>query len=95
MHFSPEVTLGFLLMLAAYLVGVTSFIVRTNTKANTAHDMAKEAQSAVSVQTAALSLYKEHVASQYVDRQDLSEMEKRLTAAINNLGNRLDRRGSD
>ncbi len=95
MNFSAEVTLGFLLLLCSYLVIVTAFIVRTNGRANEAHDMAKDAQTGVSVQQAALSLFREQVATQYVDRQDLRDMESRLTDAINKLGDRLDKRGSD
>lgn len=42
-------------------------------------------------QTAAFSLYREQIARDYIHREVMREVEDRLTAAIDRLGDRLDR----
>lgn len=51
---------------------------------------AKEAHEKIEIQQVAFMMFREHVATEYVDRADLREMEKRLTEAINRLGDRFD-----
>ncbi len=56
---------------------------------------ADEAARAIAIQVAALhaahGLFRETVAREYIHREAMREMEDRLTAAIDRLGDRLDR----
>jgi cbb3-type cytochrome oxidase subunit 3 len=102
--FSWEINLGTLALLIFYAVGVVVFLVRTQNRANAAHEKAEEAKGAAAqahkraddahlaagAYNAALALFREDVAREYVDREALREMEQRLTNAINRLGDRVD-----
>lgn len=104
MTFSWDFNTATLIAIGIQVVALIVFLVRTHSKANAAqeaaeeakvaaekaHKRADEAHLAVGVATAGLSLFREQVAANYVDREALREMEQRLTDAINRLGDRLD-----
>jgi hypothetical protein len=52
---------------------------------------AHEANEKTVLLSAAFSLYREQVAREYIHREVMREVEDRLTAAIERLGDRLDR----
>jgi hypothetical protein len=59
--------------------------------ATDAKETAKEAKQDVAIQAAAFGLYREKVAAEYVQREVMGELEGRLVAAIDRLGDRIDR----
>lgn len=59
--------------------------------AKEAKEDAKEANSKATLLSAAFSLYREQIAREYIHREVMREVEDRLTAAIERLGDRLDR----
>jgi hypothetical protein len=86
-----------LTLIGLQVIGFVVFIVRTHNKAMEAHETAERAQKraddahlSVSAQAASLSLFREQVASNYVDREDLREIKRELIDAINKLGDRFD-----
>jgi hypothetical protein len=73
-------------------------ITKADAKADKAIDTAEdakknahEASEKVVLLSAAFSLYREQVAREYIHREVMREVEDRLTAAIERLGDRLDR----
>ena len=48
-------------------------------------------RAAPRIQSAAFPLYREQIAREYIHREVMREVEERLTAAIDRLGDRLDR----
>lgn len=60
-------------------------------EADAAKLSASEANEKVTIQAAAFALYREQVARDYIHREAMREVEDRLTAAIDRLGDRLDR----
>jgi len=52
---------------------------------------AKEATEKATLLSAAFGLYREQIAREYIHREVMREVEDRLTAAIERLGDRLDR----
>lgn len=61
------------------------------TASDEAQKSADEAQRKVEIQGAAFSIYREQIAREYIHREVMREVEERLTAAIERLGDRLDR----
>ena len=59
--------------------------------AEAARVAAHEANEKVAIQSAAFALYREQIAREYIHREVMREVEERLTAAIDRLGDRLDR----
>ncbi len=59
--------------------------------AKEAREDAKEANEKATILSAAFSLYREQIAREYIHREVMREVEDRLTAAIERLGDRLDR----
>jgi len=51
----------------------------------------QEISNTLAIQTAQFSLYREQIARDYIHREVMREVEDRLTAAIDRLGDRLDR----
>jgi len=51
----------------------------------------KEANDKIAILQAAFALYSEQIAREYIHREMMREVEDRLTAAIERLGDRLDR----
>lgn len=98
MHFSWDFNTATLVLIVVQIVAFVVFIVRTHSVAQSASEMADKAHKraddahiAISAYHATLMLFKEHVASEYVDKSSLRDMEGRLVDAINRLGDRLDR----
>lgn len=92
--------IGLLIVIGVQIVGIIVFLVKTNSKAKSAHEMAQKAQDRaddahekIAIHQSALSVFREEVARDYIDRVDLDKMEQRLTAAINRLGDRIDNAG--
>jgi hypothetical protein len=56
-----------------------------------ARDDAKEANGKATLLSASFALYREQIAREYIHREVMREVEDRLTAAIERLGDRLDR----
>jgi uncharacterized membrane protein len=86
-----------LTLIGLQVIGFVVFIVRTHNKAIEAHETAEKAHKraddahlSVSAQAANLSLFREQVASNYVDREALREIKRELIDAINKLGDRFD-----
>jgi DNA-binding protein H-NS len=52
---------------------------------------AHEASEKIALQSVAFGLYREQIAREYIHREVMREVEERLTAAIDRLGDRLDR----
>jgi hypothetical protein len=52
---------------------------------------AHEASEKIAIQSVAFGLYREQIAREYIHREVMREVEERLTAAIDRLGDRLDR----
>lgn len=97
MNFTWDFNTATILALLTNLVMVVVFAVNTNTKAAAALDKAAAAQktaddarTAVSMLSAAVAMFREHVAEKYVDKSSLVEMEARLTRLIENVGERVD-----
>lgn len=61
------------------------------TEAADAKEDAKDASNKVALLSSAFGLYREQVAKEYIHREAMREVEDRLTAAIDRLGNRFDR----
>jgi hypothetical protein len=83
MTFSWDMNPATLLIIAVQIVGFIVFVVRT-------HNRAAEADAAASAVGANLSLFREQVAADYVDRDALREIKRELIDAINRLGDRMD-----
>jgi hypothetical protein len=86
------------LFLIAHLIGVVIFLVRAADRATRAEAAASQLESRIkntderiTLEVAALSLFREQVARDYVSREAMREMEDRLVNAIDRLGDRLDR----
>ena len=84
-------------LIAIQIIGFIVFVVRTHTRANEAHEMAKEMQEeldkaklSISALGANLSLHREQVAANYVDREAMRDIKRELIEAINKLGDRVD-----
>lgn len=82
----------------AFWIRFSDRISKAEAHAEAAEDAAKEAKSIaleahdkLAVQTAAFALYREQVAREYIHREVMREVEDRLTAAIERLGDRMDR----
>jgi uncharacterized membrane protein len=97
MTFSWDMNPATLLIIAVQIVGFIVFVVRTHNRATEADEAAckaqKRADEAVlntSAVAANLSLFREQVAAEYVDRDALREIKRELIDAINRLGDRMD-----
>lgn len=82
---------GFGISFSVFWLTFGGRIGKAETEAAEALNQAKEANDKVAIQTAAFSLHREHVAREYIHREVMREVEDRLTAAIDRLGDRLDR----
>jgi len=93
-----DISPAFILTVIVNLVAVVAIVVRTEMKAASAHKeaeeasaSAKEAHERIGIQSQALALYREQVAREYVSRDALGEMERRVTTSIDRLSDRLDK----
>lgn len=60
-------------------------------EAKTAKETAKENSDRIATMNAAFALYREQVARDYISREMMQEFERRLTSAIDKLGERFDK----
>ena len=97
MNFSWDFNTATLSLIAIQIVGFVVYLVRTSNKAEAAHQAAQEAQESadkahlnISAHQANLSLFREQVAANYVDRDALRDIKRELIDAINKLGDRMD-----
>ena len=84
-------------LITIQIIGFVVYLVRTANKADAAQMTANEAQESankahqnISAHQANLSLFREQVAANYVDRNELREIKRELIDAINKLGDRMD-----
>lgn len=56
-----------------------------------ARELAKDNSERIATLNAAFSLYREQVARDYISREMMQEFERRLTGAIDKLGDRFDK----
>jgi len=82
---------GFAISFAVFWLRFGSRIGRVETEASVAGDEAKDALTRIGALGASFSLYREQVARDYIHREAMREVEDRLTAAIDRLGDRFDR----
>lgn len=86
------------ILLLAHLVGVIVFLVRAADRSTRAEDALKEfdrklkhTDDRLTLEAAALSLFREQVAREYVSREAMRELEERVVKAIDRISDRLDR----
>jgi hypothetical protein len=84
-------------LIVGQIVLLIVFLVRTSNTAKAAHalaveakKLASEAHDRISTLQSVLGLHREHVAREYADKNEIHEMEKRLSKAIDRLGERID-----
>ncbi|QPF87043.1 hypothetical protein IC762_12395 [Bradyrhizobium genosp. L] len=92
----PEIaalgTLGaFSIAFATFWIKFGGRVAAAESNAKSAKDDAKEANDKAALLSTSFSLYREQVARDYIHREVMREVEDRLTAAIDRLGDRLDR----
>lgn len=59
-------------------------------KAKDAHRLATEAHEKIAVVTASLSLHREQVAKEYIDRESLHQFKEEVMGALKELSRRID-----
>ena len=77
--------------ITTFWMTLSSRLTRAETIASEARDDAKEANEKATLLSASFGLYREQIAREYIHREVMREVEDRLTAAIERLGDRLDR----
>jgi len=82
---------GFAVSFAVFWLTFGARIGKVETEANAANTEAKNALERVARLGTSFSIYREQVARDYIHREVMREVEDRLTAAIDRLGDRLDR----
>jgi len=82
---------GFGLSFATFWLTFGGRIAKSEITASEAKEDAKEANEKATLLSASFSLYREQIAREYIHREVMREVEDRLTAAIERLGDRLDR----
>ena len=82
---------GFGLAFATFWLTFGSRIATAENKAGNAELQAKDAIDKVAILASSFALYREQIAREYIHREAMREVEDRLTAAIDRLGERLDR----
>ena len=82
---------GFAISFAVFWLKFGTRIGKAETEAYTANSEARDALERVAPLGASFSTYREQIAKDYIHREVMREIEDRLTAAIDRLGDRLDR----
>lgn len=82
---------GFAISFAVFWLTFGTRIGRAETEASAANSGAKDALDRITRLGTSLSTYREQVARDYIHREVMHEVEDRLAAAIDQLGDRLDR----
>jgi predicted transcriptional regulator len=76
---------------AGFWMQLSARLTKAETLADKATESAREAQEKLTLLSNTISEYKEQVAKEYIHRAIMKDVEDRLTAAIDRLGDRLDR----
>lgn len=79
-------SIGFITM----WVRIGSRISTVEAKAESAHQKAEDMGDALTNLSNSYNNYREQIAKEYINRDGFREIEERLTASIDRLGNRLD-----
>lgn len=79
------------LAIIGFWMAISSRLTKAEVTAEDAKKDAEEASEKATILSAAFSLYREQIAREYIHREVMREVEDRLTAAIERLGDRLDR----
>lgn len=74
-----------------FWINLSDRITKAQTAADAAREEAKAARESAALISSAFSLYREQVASEYIHRETMREVENRLTQAIERLGDRFDK----
>lgn len=82
---------GLVIAFATFWIKFGGRLSKAEANATEADRTARDAESKVTILSAAFSLYREQIAREYVNRDVAREMEDRLTVAIERLGDRFDR----
>ena len=82
---------GFWMKFGTRLGQAEAMIAAAQAHAEAANEKAKEAAEKVALLSASFALHREQIAREYIHREVMREVEDRLTAAIERLGDRLDR----
>lgn len=80
-----------LLALIGFWMNISSRLTKAEVTADEAQKEAKESSDKAAVLSASFGLYREHIASNYIHRDVMREVEDRLMQAIDRLADRLDR----
>jgi len=81
--------LSTLVALGIQSVFIIVALAKTYYSAEDAKKMAEDASEKADLLSASVSLLRQHVAEQYVDKPAMREMETRITNAINRVGDQL------
>lgn len=97
MTFTWDFNTATLLAIAAQVVVIIVFMVKTASTAKSAREeakdakkMASDAHEKIALMQGSLALHREQVAREYVDRDVLREMEERLSVSIHRLSDKID-----
>lgn len=82
---------GFGIAFATFWMRWGGRVAAAEADAKAAREEAKAASQQTTLLATSFSLYREQVAREYIHREVMREVEDRLTAAIERLGDRLDR----
>jgi hypothetical protein len=82
---------GFVISFAVFWLTFGARIGKAETEASAANSEARDALEKVATLGTSFSTYREQVAKDFIHRIAMREVEDRLTAAIDRLGDRLDR----
>jgi hypothetical protein len=74
-----------------FWMSLSARLAKAEALATDAREDAKDANEKVVLISASFALYREQIAREYIHREVMREVEDRLTAAIERLGDRLDR----
>lgn len=95
--FSWDFNTATLLAILVQIVVSVAFVVRADGRSKTAaetaqeaHAMAKEAHEKIAIVQASLSLHREQVAREYIDRDAMREFKDEVMGGLKDLGRRID-----
>lgn len=74
-----------------FWINLSDRITKAQSAADAARDEAKAVREASNLLSTSFSLYREQIASEYIHRETMREVENRLTQAIERLGDRFDK----
>lgn len=91
MTFTWDFNTATLLAIATQIILSLTFIIRTASKAATAHDLAATTSERLAALSASFSLFREQVARDYVDNIELRAMKDELMGSLNRISERIDK----